>query len=138
MNDNRFKLITGCWIATYLIEIYCNVGNPQLSPIKNPEIWWRVSRTGVVLHWFSFMSSTRWITFGFHCVAVCSWLCFHTSHNFVVIIHQYSKSGKLNEPNSHRAQFVNSDRQNKLNLLVPLSRYCSEDIVQPKLACQEL
>ena len=30
MNSSRSKLITGCWIATHPIEIYCNVGNPQL------------------------------------------------------------------------------------------------------------
>ena len=30
MNGSISKLITGCWIATHLVEIYCNVGNPQL------------------------------------------------------------------------------------------------------------
>ena len=30
MNSSRSKLIAGCWIATHPIEIYCNVGNPQL------------------------------------------------------------------------------------------------------------
>ena len=28
--QQQMKVITGCWIATHLIEIYCNVGNPQL------------------------------------------------------------------------------------------------------------
>ena len=30
MNSSRSNLITGCWIATHPIEIYCIVGNPQL------------------------------------------------------------------------------------------------------------
>ena len=30
VNSSISKLITGCWIVTHPIEIYCNVGNPQL------------------------------------------------------------------------------------------------------------
>ena len=29
------KFITECWTATHLVEIYCNVGNPQLFPVMH-------------------------------------------------------------------------------------------------------
>ena len=32
---SSYQLITWCWIATYLVEIYCNVGNTQRFPLMH-------------------------------------------------------------------------------------------------------
>ena len=31
--NSSISLIAGCWIATYIEEIYCNIGIPQLPPL---------------------------------------------------------------------------------------------------------
>ena len=45
-------MITGCWIGTHLVEIYCNVGNLQLFLLmdKSGDLFAgrRVSRTRVI------------------------------------------------------------------------------------------
>ena len=60
-------MIKGCWIATHIIEVYSNVGNPQLFSPHAQE--WRffaqqgASCMGVILCGIHFMLSTCLNTF---------------------------------------------------------------------------
>ena len=60
-------MITGCWIATHIISVYSNVGNPQLFFTSCTGVEVFCSAASIVhggnLMWYPFMSSTCSNTF---------------------------------------------------------------------------
>ena len=86
MNDSISRLITGCWIATQLIEINCKVGNPQLSFTSCTGVEFVLLGGEYLARGWSYtgihlcpvlvqIHLIRWnISFVY---ALCSWLCFY-------------------------------------------------------------